>query len=126
MPLTIFNNSRADGQAAISVQWIDEAGAAGPIRFAGTNEPRLDLSPGKVRAGGQVVVSFDVIAAERVGVAHVRLTGEMNGERCEETVELPVRPASPEVTLGGYAAATPASADEDFPSRRNARRHDPI
>ncbi len=109
VPLTIFNNSHTNGQATISVQWIDDANGSGPIGFATTKERRLDLPATPVRAGGQAIVSFDVIAAQTVGVARLRLAGEMDGEKYEETIELPVRAASPEMTLGGYAAATPAS-----------------
>ena len=34
----------------------------------------------------------------------------MGSERFEETVEIPIRPASPTITTGGYAIATPATA----------------
>jgi uncharacterized protein YfaS (alpha-2-macroglobulin family) len=56
---------------------------------------------------GQAVTSIDFVATDSVGVARVRITATLNDERYEEIVELPVRPASPEISVGGYAFATP-------------------
>ena len=43
---------------------------------------------------------------QAAGAADVRVTASMNGESFEENVELPVRPASPALQFGAYAAAS--------------------
>ncbi len=107
VPLLIFNNTTNAGEAKVALQWIDDGDKPGPIGFTSTRERRIDLAPLPVRAGGQATASVDVTVADRIGVARARLIADLDGEHYEETLELPVRPASPSILLGGYASAAP-------------------
>jgi uncharacterized protein YfaS (alpha-2-macroglobulin family) len=101
VPVTVFNNSQQAGQALVKIElWGD---GASPLKLADGKawaDARID-----VPAGGQRVVSFELAAGQRVGVARVRLGGQLGDERFEENVELPVRPANPMITRGGFAVA---------------------
>src|SRR5205085_8097792 len=107
VPLAVFNNSAAAAEATITVRLIDPPDAPGVLKFATTNERRLTLAPVALGPNGQATTSFDITALPRCGVARAALLARMNGETYEEDIELPVRPASPEISTGGYALATP-------------------
>src|SRR5205823_3160131 len=102
------NNTKAEGKAQIHLTIVD-----GPIEqfpfplgFAATRERELALTSDPIKPGGQTMLSFDVVADGGCGVARVRLSASLGDESYAEAVELPVRPASPAVSVGGYAVAT--------------------
>jgi uncharacterized protein YfaS (alpha-2-macroglobulin family) len=107
MPLTVFNNSGAAGNVKIRIAIEGDAGAAPPLQFAAGMPHLLDLPPFDLAAGGQASRSVELKAPQSAGVARIRITAEMKGESFTETIELPVRPAAPELTEGGFAAAKP-------------------
>jgi uncharacterized protein YfaS (alpha-2-macroglobulin family) len=102
--LTAFNNSSSSGEVNLSANAVDDAPL---LRFVDSNQPPAQLGPIMIRAGGQSTQILNVIANRACGVAHVHLVATLDSERFEETVEIPVRPASPVITTGGYAVATP-------------------
>jgi hypothetical protein len=101
VPLAVFNNGTGAGSATVTLELND----VGPLRFAANNGTKLSLPPIALEGGGQKTTAFDVVALDSIGVAHARLVATMNGETYEESVELPIRPASPTVTAGGYLTA---------------------
>ena len=100
VPLVVFNNSPDQGDATIALHIAD-----GPLRFGNSRD--LSLPGVRMVANAQVIRTIEVTVGEDSGVSHVQLAATMGDERYEEDVELPVRPASPEIQLGGYAVATP-------------------
>jgi uncharacterized protein YfaS (alpha-2-macroglobulin family) len=107
MPLTIFNNSSRSGNAKIRITIDGANGAPAPLSIADGNPATTELPSIAIAAGGQASRSVELVAAKDVGVARIRLTATMDGETFTETVELPVRPPSPQITQGGYIAAKP-------------------
>lgn len=108
VPLTLFNNSARSGEASVSLQLDD----SGPARFAANGSTKLSLEPIPLAPGGQGTASFDVICRNQTGVAHAHLLAHLNGEVFEEHIELPIRPASPAVSVGGYLTAKPGTPAE--------------
>ncbi len=107
VPVVIFNNTVAGGDAQVSMRLLhDERTPAGLLGMGSELAPMQELAPVAIAAGGQAQVSFDVTAAQAVGVARVALTVVMGNETFEEETELPVRPASPMTQTGGVAAAS--------------------
>ena len=105
VPLVLFNNSAIAGDAKISIELLDGPRAT-PLEFQDKKERVLALPELHVPANGQATASFEIRAADRAGVARVRLSASMNSENYVESIELPVRPASPMIADGGYAVAT--------------------
>jgi uncharacterized protein YfaS (alpha-2-macroglobulin family) len=99
-PLAIFNNSSEAGPVSISLHADD-----GPLRFGSSRE--ISVTTKTIPAGGQETQWVQVTALPACGVSRVSLTATMGSETYTESVELPVRPPSSEVTLGGFAVATP-------------------
>ncbi len=89
VPVVLFNNRPAGGTATVAVD-------AGPLLALDAAPQPVALGP-----GGQAQVRLNVTAGRGVGVARVRLTADMNGERYVEDVDLPVRPAAPLTQFGG-------------------------
>jgi alpha-2-macroglobulin len=106
VPLVVFNNSAAGGDVAVSVEFTD---TNGPLKFAANKDTKLAMPAITVKAGGQGTATFEVTAQDATGVAHARLIATMAGETYEETVEIPVRPASPVMSDGGYLPAKPGA-----------------
>ena len=106
VPLTVFNNSSANGTVQINIEWLDDDG---PLAFAGKPGRAMALAPLPISAGKQAVASFNVLALQRIGVAHALLHAVMGSESFEEHVELPVRPAGPRIAVGSYATVSPAT-----------------
>ncbi|MDB5356431.1 MAG: alpha-2-macroglobulin domain protein [Phycisphaerales bacterium] len=107
VPLVVFNNSAdAGGDVAVSVKFTD---TDGPLKFAANKDTKLAIPAITVKAGGQGTATFEVIAQDASGIAHARLIATMAGETYEETVEIPVRPASPVMSDGGYLPAKPGA-----------------
>ncbi len=97
MTCQVFNEGAAAGEADLRVT------AAGAL--AGSNaHVRVALAPGENRA---VTVPLKGLAA---GVGTVRLAVEAAGDRWEESIEIPVRPPWPLVTLAGIGALAPGQA----------------
>jgi uncharacterized protein YfaS (alpha-2-macroglobulin family) len=97
VPVVLFNNTPVGGTATVTVEPVgDLLTLGGPV------------APVALPAGGQRQVDLDVTVAQAVGVARVRLTATMNGEQYQEELELPVRPAAPEMQFGGIARGTTA------------------
>jgi len=118
VPLAVFNNSPVAATAQITIDLPDDAGAANPLGVAphhdanattvpATASRTITLPPILLPAGGQASVGFDIAVAQLAGVGHARLMARMNNEAFQESVELPIRPASPAISTGGYAVARP-------------------
>lgn len=105
VPLTVFNNTAAEMDAAVQLHVSD-----GPLRFA--NSADASLPAIKLPPNGQATEFVEVTASADSGVSHATLVAAAAGETYEEDVEIPVRPANPEIQLGGYAVATPEKAAE--------------
>ena len=105
VPLVVINNTRTEGRATVTLRIVD-----GPLHLGDARD--LNLPPVTLGPNGQSTQFIEVTVANHCGVSHVMLSAEMGDETYEEDVELPVRPASPEVTIGGYAVATPKKATE--------------
>ncbi|HEY2585887.1 MAG TPA: MG2 domain-containing protein [Tepidisphaeraceae bacterium] len=103
--LTLFNNQATGVETTVNLHVSD-----GPLRFGNSN----DASIGAIRlpANGQTTQVVEVTAGRDAGVSHVSLIATAGGESYEEDVEIPVRPASPEIRVGGYAVARPAKPAE--------------
>jgi len=100
VPLVVFNNSDLGGKAVISLH-VDQ----GAIRFA--NGRDIELPTVELKPNGQISRLIDVTAQPEIGVSRITLTARLGDETYSEVVELPIRPPSPEITVGGYAIATP-------------------
>jgi hypothetical protein len=105
VPIVLFNNTPNKEQATVSLQ-VD----SGPLRFGNNSELRLD--PIALSPNGQTVRLVDVTASASAGVSHVVLMAKMGDEFYQEEVEIPVRPASPNIQVGGYALASPGKVTE--------------
>lgn len=105
VPLTVFNNSANPVEAKLALHVAD-----GPLRFG----DRADASPAPIQiaGNGQATEYVEVTASRDSGVSHATLIATAGGESYEEDVEIAVRPASPEIQIGGYAVATPDKAVE--------------
>ena len=101
VPVVLFNNRPTGGTARVTVAPVEDDGL-------------LTLSDAdatvRLAAGGQQRVDVNVAVGQRVGVARVRLTAEMGGERYDEEVELPVRPAAPTSQFAGVVRGTVGDA----------------
>lgn len=102
VPLVVFNNGLETGDATITIKLT-----GAQLRFAKNGERTMTLPPMLLQAGAQASAVFDIIAQDEAGVAHARLLAKMNDQTYEEEIELPVRPASPAIALGGYSIARP-------------------
>jgi uncharacterized protein YfaS (alpha-2-macroglobulin family) len=94
MTCQAFNESAAAGAADLEVT-TSGAMTGGPVR------ERVALAPGENR---RLAIP---LAAGGVGVGRVRLAVRTEGDSWEEEVEIPVRPASPRLTLSGTGALRP-------------------
>ena len=106
MPVVLFNNTAARGSAKVSVQLVRQNAAANLLMFGSDKQSAIDLPEVTTGANGQTQIDLPVTVGEAAGVARVHLTANMNGETFEENLELPVRPPSPTLQFGGYAAAS--------------------
>lgn len=119
VPLVVFNNASGPAsEAKVRLEVTgDGNGKQPPLKFADADADGRVTRKVAIAPGGQGVTSVDVIALQRTGVARVRLVATLGGEQFEEVVELPVRAASPTISRGGYATASPdAPAKLDIPS----------
>lgn len=104
--VSVFNNGTTAGQAGLTVELPGEGDSPNPLRFADDGREAMALGPLSLPPGGHGAVRFALRATEACGAGRVRLRAQLGGETFEETVELPVRPASPAVSRGGYAAVS--------------------
>ncbi|AXA37515.1 hypothetical protein BRCON_2773 [Candidatus Sumerlaea chitinivorans] len=96
VPLVVFNNSDDTTHVRVRVE------VAGPIAVAeetasGSSQEIREkiLFEGEIPARGSRSLPLTLqAAAATVGVAHIRITAQSDGESCETRVELPVRPAA--------------------------------
>ena len=109
VPLVVFNNTTSPGVAEIRMTIAEYGGDknSSQLNFVATKDRELVLSTQTIAPGGQATLAFEVIAAVRCGVARASLHATLNSESCSEAIELPIRPASPAISVGGYAIATP-------------------
>jgi uncharacterized protein YfaS (alpha-2-macroglobulin family) len=112
VPIVVFNNATGGGNAAGEAEVRLEVSGGGdgkqpPLKFADADANGRVSRKVSIAPGGQGTTVVDVIALERTGVARVRLVATLGSEQFEETVELPVRAASPTLSRGGYATASP-------------------
>ena len=137
VPVTVFNNTDRPGSARLRLTVEGDAGHPSNVAFVdASGQPLADpsnveLPPLAVPAGGQVVASVRVVAADAAGVAKIRLIATLapagdgnaanagvagNGNAAgpataadtfNESLELSVRPPNPSMTDGGFASATP-------------------
>jgi uncharacterized protein YfaS (alpha-2-macroglobulin family) len=107
VPIVLFNNTEMSGQAAVSVELMnDERTPAGLLGFGSGAVRQMDLPPVNITGGGQAQVNLDVLAGQAVGVGRVQISVAFGSEFYHEEVELPVRPASPMMQFGGIGAAS--------------------
>jgi uncharacterized protein YfaS (alpha-2-macroglobulin family) len=120
VPLVVFNNATggSPGEAELRLELSgDGDDKEPPLKFADAGADGRVTRKVPIAPGGQGVTSVDVIALDRTGVARVRLVATLGSEQFEETVELPVRAASPMISRGGYATASPGNAAKlDIPA----------
>ena len=106
-PFVAFNNTDKAATAELTAQFEAPLAAAD-----GAQQAKADF--GEIAARGQAAKPIAIRAAERAGVGIVRYEARMAEERTSGSVQLPVRPASPYVTLSGFAsvvAGTPAKIE---------------
>lgn len=104
VPMVVFNNSSDPGEVVVHAELLGERN---PLTFAAGKQQAMVIPPFRVNAGGQEMMRIDFVAGPMAGVARVRLTASMGGEQWQDVTELPVRPASPAITRGEYAAVAP-------------------
>lgn len=102
VPITIFNRTSQPGPAKITIELQPTEKQPPAIRSAQSIITSAPIAP-----GGSTTVNIDVTANDVAAVAHILVTASMNGETARDETELPVRPASPEISVGGYATVTP-------------------
>lgn len=100
VPVTIFNNTPATMDAGMTLHVSD-----GPLRFGKSADAAIQ--PIRLPPNGQATELVELTTAPESGVSHIVLVATAGDESYEEDVEIPVRPASPEIHIGGYAVATP-------------------
>lgn len=98
--LTLFNNTSSEVEASVRLHVAD-----GPLRFGKSTS--VAIPPVKLSPNGQATELVEVTAAQDIGVSHVELIATAGDAFYDEDAEIPVRPASPAIQLGGYAVATP-------------------
>jgi uncharacterized protein YfaS (alpha-2-macroglobulin family) len=103
--LKVFNNLPTPVQANVKLHVVD-----GPLRFGKSDDASLTVI--RLPANGQAIEYVQVTAGRDAGVSHATLIATSGDESYEEDVEIPVRPASPEIRLGGYAIAMPGKPTE--------------
>jgi uncharacterized protein YfaS (alpha-2-macroglobulin family) len=106
VPVVLFNNTASRGSARVSVQLLQQNAPTNLLMFGNDKQSAIDLPEVTLSGNGQTQVDLPVSVGEAAGVADVHLTASMNGETFEENIELPVRPPSPTLQFGGYAAAS--------------------
>ncbi|HEX3357020.1 MAG TPA: MG2 domain-containing protein, partial [Tepidisphaeraceae bacterium] len=104
--LTAFNNTSTIGLTKIAVQILDDSSK---LSFDSNGQKQIQLSPITIAANGQSTQTLHLLAGKSAGVAHARVIATLGSETFSETVEIPIRPASPTITTGGFAIATPDS-----------------
>jgi uncharacterized protein YfaS (alpha-2-macroglobulin family) len=97
LPMLVINNSDAAGDVQLRLT-VD----AGDVLAVSDAQEPVHLG-----AHEQKLVRVKLAAKLAVGVGRLRLSAEMAGETFDETVEIPVRPPSPQVTRGETLVATP-------------------
>jgi hypothetical protein len=106
VPLTIFNFTGKPGKAQITAEISD---GKSPLQLGNAPQLRWQTESPELANGGNGEISLPVSVLPKAGIAHVHLTATLNQESWQESIELPIRPASPEISIGGYATATPAA-----------------
>ena len=106
--VTIFNNTGRNGDAKIALELPEspDLTVMNALQLPGGSQNRMEFPPVNIGDGGQATIQLPVAARFCAGVGHARIVARLNGEECVETIELPVRPASPQVTQGGCIAAS--------------------
>jgi hypothetical protein len=105
VPLSIFNFTGKPGKAQIAVDLTDDSP---PLQLGDSPQHHLVLESAEIPAAGCGEVSLPIVVLPMAKVAHVHLSASLNHEAWQESMELPIRPASPEISVGGYAMASPA------------------
>jgi hypothetical protein len=90
IPVAVFNGTGKDSEIRVRMQ------AEGPVVIAGSEDKSVT-----VPNGGEEIVHFDLKARELMGAAKFTVTATGNGETCEVTEEVPLRPPVPFVTVSG-------------------------
>lgn len=102
VPMTVFNNTPRPVAARLALRVVD-----GPLELKAGSTSAINLP-----SSGQATQWIEVSAKKDSGVCHVSLAASAGDESYDESVEIPVRPASPEIQIGGYAVATPEKPAE--------------
>lgn len=97
VPVTVFNNTGK--AAAIKVRVETE----GPVMVVGKSETDVEMKPGEEK-----VVTNRFKVQKAIGKVRFRITAQGAGSFAERTVNIPVRPASPPVSLTGSGVIKPA------------------
>jgi uncharacterized protein YfaS (alpha-2-macroglobulin family) len=106
VPVVLFNNTPAGGSVKVSVQLQRQNAAPNLLMFGEAKQPTAELPDVALGGNGQGQIDLPVWVGQAVGIADVHLSASMNGQTFDENVELPVRPPSPTLQFGGYAAAS--------------------
>jgi uncharacterized protein YfaS (alpha-2-macroglobulin family) len=99
---TVFNHSDAAGAASVTFQTSEGS----PVSFE-QGKTSIEIGPIFVKGNGQATGSLPVRILQTAGIARIKLLATLNDETYEESIELPVRPASPAITTGEYLSAKP-------------------
>jgi uncharacterized protein YfaS (alpha-2-macroglobulin family) len=97
-PLVVYNNTDTTQTVYLSAE------TSGPVSIGSGAQTTLE-----VPARGQALHRLKLNAARLTGLAGVRLAGRMGTEEYSETIELPVRPASPSVRKAGVETIEPGT-----------------
>lgn len=95
--VTVFNNAASAAEVNVSIA-ID--GSVLTLADGATATRTISI-----KAGEQKTLSIALAAGNAAGRARVKVTAEAGTERAEESVEVPIRPAAPTISQGGFAAA---------------------
>lgn len=98
VPVTLFNTTQTDGRVKVSLD------LQGPLQSAVSELPEILLP-----AGAQQTCTFEVTARQAIGVGQALVRATMNDQSTSDAVELPIRPASPNLTWGDCKVALPGT-----------------
>ncbi|MCK4857059.1 MAG: alpha-2-macroglobulin family protein, partial [candidate division Zixibacteria bacterium] len=98
IPVSVFNNTGSESTFEVSLQ------VSGPAKLTGDEAQKI-----KIASGREEMVHFNLEAGEGAGKIAFKLTASGNGERSEISVEVPLRPPVPFITLSGSGSIEEAS-----------------
>ena len=97
--VTLFNNAKTDGQVTLNLSPDGQM-----LMLPKDSVPASVID---IKAGEQKTLRIALDVGQTSGVGKVSIKATMGQESAEELVELPIRPAAPTMSSGGYAAVAP-------------------